>query len=82
METVLTSPLEAEKKSDVEDGGTAALDPISPIWSIGLSGDDWVGIRLDLGDNDWDHIAGRLRASWRQIAPKKLLGLMDIAEEF
>ena len=45
-------------------------------------GDDWVGIRLDLGDNDWDHIAGRLRASWRQIAPKKLLGLMDIAEEF
>ena len=45
-------------------------------------GDGWVGIRLDLGDNDWDHIAGRLRASWRQIAPKKLLGLMDIAEEF
>lgn len=45
-------------------------------------GDDWVGIRLDLGDNDWDHIAERLRASWRQIAPKKLLGLMDIAEEF
>ena len=45
-------------------------------------GDDWVGIRLDLSDNDWDHIAGRLRASWRQIAPKKLLGLMDIAEEF
>lgn len=45
-------------------------------------GADWVGIRLDLGDTDWDHIAGRLRASWRQIAPKKLLGLMDIADEF
>ncbi|MFB0874404.1 MULTISPECIES: phosphoribosylglycinamide formyltransferase [unclassified Sphingobium] len=45
-------------------------------------GNDWIGIRLDLGDTDWDHITERLRASWRQIAPKKLLGLMDIAEEF
>ncbi len=45
-------------------------------------GTDWVGIRLDQGANDWDHIGDRLRASWRQIAPKKLLGLMDIAEEF
>ncbi|HKY82082.1 MAG TPA: phosphoribosylglycinamide formyltransferase [Sphingobium sp.] len=45
-------------------------------------GDGWVGIRLDLGDTDWDHIAERLRQSWRQVAPKKLLGLMDIAGEF
>lgn len=45
-------------------------------------GDNWVGIRLDLGDTDWDHIADRLRASWRDIAPRKLLGLMDIAEQF
>ncbi|MEC3950384.1 phosphoribosylglycinamide formyltransferase [Sphingobium sp. HWE2-09] len=45
-------------------------------------GADWVAIRLDLGDTDWDHITDRLRASWRQIAPKKLLGLMDIAEDF
>lgn len=45
-------------------------------------GDEWVGIRLDLGDTDWDHIAGRLRASWLQVAPKKLLGLMDIADQF
>ena len=43
---------------------------------------DWVGIRLDQGANDWDHIGDRLRASWRQVAPKKLLGLMDIAEDF
>ncbi|MCP1469944.1 formyltetrahydrofolate-dependent phosphoribosylglycinamide formyltransferase [Sphingobium sp. OAS761] len=45
-------------------------------------GDGWVGIRLDLGDTDWDHIADRLRASWRQVAPRKLLGLMDIADQF
>jgi methionyl-tRNA formyltransferase len=45
-------------------------------------GNDWVGIRLDLGDTDWDHIGERLHASWRQIAPKKLLGLKDIADQF
>lgn len=45
-------------------------------------GNDWVGIRLDLGDTDWDHVDDRLRKSWRQVAPKKLLGLMDVAEQF
>ncbi|MEK6722514.1 MAG: MmcQ/YjbR family DNA-binding protein, partial [Pseudomonadota bacterium] len=45
-------------------------------------GNEWIGIRLDLGDTDWDHVAQRLRESWRQVAPRKLLGLMDIADEF
>ncbi len=45
-------------------------------------GDGWVGIRLDLGRNDWDHIAGWISRSWRAVAPKKLAGLMDVAEEF
>ena len=44
-------------------------------------GDGWIGIRLDLGDTDWDHINDRLAKSWREIAPRKLLGLMDVAEE-
>ena len=45
-------------------------------------GDGWVGIRLDLGDTDWDAIADWLRKSWLSVAPKKLAGLMGIAEEF
>lgn len=45
-------------------------------------GDGWVAIRLDLGRNDWDHIAGWIARSWRAVAPKKLAGLMDVAEEF
>ena len=45
-------------------------------------GDGWVGIRLDLGDTDWDQIGERLHEGWRQVAPRKLLGLMDIADEF
>lgn len=45
-------------------------------------GDGWVGIRLDLGDTDWDAIGEWLRKSWLAIAPKKLAGLMGVAEEF
>ena len=42
----------------------------------------WVGIRLDLGDTDWDAIGEWLRKSWLAVAPKKLAGLMGAAEEF
>ena len=45
-------------------------------------GDGWVGIRLDLGDTDWDHIGEWLAKSWRAVAPKKLMRLMDVAGAF
>lgn len=45
-------------------------------------GDGWIGIRLDLGDTDWDAVAEWLRKSWLAVAPKKLAGLMGAAEEF
>jgi phosphoribosylglycinamide formyltransferase 1 len=45
-------------------------------------GDGWVGIRLDLGDTDWDDIKAWLTKSWRAVAPKKLTRLMDVAGEF
>lgn len=45
-------------------------------------GDGWIGIRLDLGDNDWDAIGDWLAKSWRAIAPKKLTLLMDVADSF
>lgn len=32
----------------------------------------WVGIRLDTGDNDWQHIDDWLARSWRASAPKRL----------
>lgn len=51
----------------------------SPAY-FGPSG--WIGIRLDGGDVDWDMVESRIRASWRSIAPRKLMGLMDIADEF
>ena len=45
-------------------------------------GDGWVGIRLDLGDNDWDHIGQWIAKSWRAVAPKKLVKLLNVADEF
>ncbi|MFM9829447.1 MAG: phosphoribosylglycinamide formyltransferase [Sphingomonas sp.] len=45
-------------------------------------GDGWVGIRLDLGDTDWDAIAGWIAKSWRAVAPKRLTKMMDVIDEF
>ena len=45
-------------------------------------GDGWIAIRLDLGDNDWDHIGESLAKSWLAVAPKKLVKLLEIANEF
>ena len=45
-------------------------------------GGGWVGIRLDLGDIDWDAIAGWLQRSWQSVAPKRLTALIDAADEF
>ena len=45
-------------------------------------GDGWVGIRLDLGDTDWEAIADWLARSWRSVAPKKLIGLIDGVDAF
>lgn len=45
-------------------------------------GSDWIGIRLDLGDTDWDAVAEWLARSWRSVAPKKLTSLIDAADLF
>jgi formyltetrahydrofolate-dependent phosphoribosylglycinamide formyltransferase len=45
-------------------------------------GDGWVGIRLDLGDTDWDVVTDRLERSWRSVAPKRLTALRDAMEAF
>jgi formyltetrahydrofolate-dependent phosphoribosylglycinamide formyltransferase len=44
-------------------------------------GDGWVGIRLDLGDTDWDHIGDWIGKSWRAVAPKKLTKFLDLIGE-
>jgi len=40
-------------------------------------GEGWIGIRLDLGDVDWDDIDEWLRRSWLAVAPRKLAAMME-----
>jgi len=42
----------------------------------------WIGIRLDLGQVDWDLVEDRLQRSWRTVAPRKLTALLDAADQF
>ena len=58
------------------------LSPLSRYYRPAYFGDGWIGIRLDLGDTDWDHIAEWIRKSWLAVAPKNLAGLMSVADEF
>ncbi|KAB7648715.1 phosphoribosylglycinamide formyltransferase [Polymorphobacter fuscus] len=37
----------------------------------------WIGIRLDRGAVDWDHIGDWLARSWRASAPKRLAAMLD-----
>ena len=38
-----------------------------------LAPSGWVGLRLDAGDTDWNHVADRIANSWERVAPKRLL---------
>lgn len=40
-------------------------------------GNDWIGIRLDLGDNDWDDLTAWLQRSWQAVAPRRLAAMLD-----
>ncbi len=78
------------------DGKTALLVKISGIeeqamlidsdaevyYRPAYFGDGWIGMRLDLGGVDWDHVGEKLASSWRAVAPRKLLATLDIAGEF
>ncbi|HEY8603469.1 phosphoribosylglycinamide formyltransferase [Tsuneonella suprasediminis] len=78
------------------DGKTALLTKISGVdeqamlierdperfYRPSYFGDGWIGIRLDLGDTDWDDVAEWIARSWRAVAPKKLTALMDAADQF
>jgi hypothetical protein len=41
----------------------------------------WVGLRLDLGKVDWDEVRDLVTASYLQVAPKKLAGVLEADPE-
>lgn len=46
----------------------------------GASG--WVGLILNRPGVDWDHVAEWLQRSWRQVAPPRVIRLLDAADMF
>ncbi len=46
----------------------------------GASG--WIGIRLNRNNVDWEHITTWLERSWRSVAPKGIVKLQNIADDF
>jgi phosphoribosylglycinamide formyltransferase 1 len=42
----------------------------------------WIGIRLNRAGVDWEHVTDWLERSWRSVAPKNLVKLQNIADEF
>ena len=38
-----------------------------------LAPSGWIGLRLDGGHVDWDHVADRIAMSWELVAPRRLL---------
>ncbi|MBS0476205.1 MAG: phosphoribosylglycinamide formyltransferase [Proteobacteria bacterium] len=70
------------KISGADEQGQLIENDAARYYRPAYFGDGWIGIRLDLGDTDWDAVSDWLARSWRSVAPKKLTGLMDAAEAF
>ena len=49
---------------------------------VGDGASGWIGLILNRKGVDWDHVGEWLARSWREVAPKRLTRLMDVAEEF
>ncbi len=79
-----------------EDGKTALLVKISGLdeqthlietdpgqfYRPQYFGDRWIGMRIDLGNTDWEDIANWLKRSWTSIAPARLRQAHMIADDF
>lgn len=70
------------KISGVDEQGQLIENDAARYYRPAYFGDGWIGIRLDLGDTDWDAVAGWLQRSWRSVAPRRLTELLDAADEF
>ena len=65
------------KTSGVEErAGLIDNDPALYFRPAYLGPAGWIGVRLDTGEVDWDHIADWLTRSWRASAPRRLAGMM------
>lgn len=59
-----------------ENAEMIASDPARFYMPAYLGPKGWVALRLDVGKIDWDEVAELLGASYRLIAPKRLVALV------
>ncbi|MBW8877182.1 MAG: MmcQ/YjbR family DNA-binding protein [Acidobacteria bacterium] len=55
-----------------ENADLAAADPARFYLPAYIGPRGWVGLRLDVGEVDWDEVAGLVVDSYRLVAPKRL----------
>jgi predicted DNA-binding protein (MmcQ/YjbR family) len=54
-----------------------ALDPNQFYLPAYIGPQGWLGLRLDTGNVDWDEVADFVRESFRLVAPKRLVTLIN-----
>src|SRR5580658_1704989 len=59
-----------------ENTALAAAQPARFYLPAYIGPKGWVALRLDAGKVDWEEVADLAAASYRQIAPKSLVGLL------
>jgi hypothetical protein len=48
------------------------MDPETYYRPAYLAPFGWIGMRIDLGPVDWDHVRDKIEESWLRVAPPKL----------
>lgn len=74
---LLTKTSGADEMADL-----IARDPAGFFRPAYYGASGWVGIILNRRGVDWSQVEYWLGRSWRSVAPKRLTGLLDVADEF
>jgi hypothetical protein len=48
-------------------------DPELYSWPAYIGPSGWIAMSLAADDTDWEHVADRVRGSWRMVAPRRLV---------
>ena len=63
-----------------DNNALVASDPVKYYLPAYIGPRGWVGLRLDLGEVDWDEVRELVTGSYLQTAPRKLAALVKIPE--
>ena len=72
----------AKTSGQDEMAGLIARDPETFFRPAYYGASGWVGVILNRTGVDWGQVEYWLQRSWRSVAPKRLTGLLDVADEF